>query len=254
VLVAAALLPVVFAWMRDDPSEVGLGAYGAPAIRAAGRGPAASPESHVPVATRDVLGSSTFWLLAGSFFVCGGTSQGLIGTHMIPHEIDHGISQVAAASLVGVMGGLNFVGTIFSGWMVDRVSPRKWLAAVYVLRGVSLFLLPFATGLPGLFVFSVVYGLDWFATVPPTMVIAADTFGRRDIGRVYGWIFLAHQVGAAIMASAAGMLRTSMGDYSLAFVSGGIVALVAAGLAWQARPGKVAGRPVAAMDAARAYE
>jgi MFS family permease len=253
VVLTASLVPIVLLWMRDDPADVGLAPFGMrPAPQAAG-GAAPRSDLHLPLATRDMFATSTFWLLATSFFVCGGTSAGLIGTHMIPHELDHGISQVAAASVMGVMGGLNFVGTIFSGWMTDRVSPRKWLALMYVLRGVSLLLLPFAHDLTGLLVFAVVYGLDWFATVPTTMAIAADTFGRRDIGRVYGWIFLAHQIGAALMASAAGVARTYMGDYSIAFVSGGVVAIAAAGLAWQARPVAVRRRSAPAqVEAAEA--
>jgi MFS family permease len=180
-----------------------------------------------------VVSHPTFWLLAGSFFVCGGTANGLIGTHLIPHEIEIGIPQVAAASLVGVMGGLNLVGTIFSGWMIDRVQPHKWLALVYALRGVSLLILPFVHNISGLLVFAVIYGLDWFATVPPSMAITADTFGKQNIGKVYGWIFMSHQIGAAIMASSAGALRTWLGDYNFAFLSGGVIAMIAAGLALQ---------------------
>ena len=178
----------------------------------------------------------TFWLLAGSFFVCGGTANGLIGTHLIPHEIEIGIPQIAAASLLGLMGALNMVGTIFSGWMIDRVQPQRWLALVYALRGLSLLLLPFVQGYFGLVVFAVIYGLDWFATVPPSMALTADTFGRQNVGKVYGWIFMSHQIGAAIMASAAGALRTWMGDYQFAFLSGGVIAMIAAGLALQIKP------------------
>jgi MFS family permease len=143
---------------------------------------------------------------------------------------------VAAASLVGVMGGLNFIGTVLSGWMIDRVQPRKWLAMVYALRGFSLLILPFVQDFKGLFIFAVIYGLDWFATVPPTMAITADTFGKQNIGKIYGWIFMSHQIGAAIMASTAGALRTWMGDYQFAFLSGGVIAMIAAGLALQIRP------------------
>src|SRR5438034_773293 len=192
--------------------------------------------ANASITLREVFGTSTFWLLAGSFFVCNGTANGLIGTHLIPHEIDHGIPQVAAASLVGVMGGLNFVGTVLSGWMIDRVQPRKWLAMVYALRGLSLLILPFVQDFKGLFVFAVIYGLDWFATVPPTMAITADTFGKQNIGKIYGWIFMSHQIGAAIMAWSAGALRTWMGDYQFAFLSGGVIAMIAAGLALQIKP------------------
>jgi MFS family permease len=188
------------------------------------------------ITAQEVVGHPTFWLLCGSFFVCGGTANGLIGTHLIPHEIEIGIPQVAAASLVGIMGALNIVGTTFSGWMIDRVQPHKWLALVYALRGASLLLLPFVRDFSGLAIFAVIYGLDWFATVPPSMVITADTFGRQNVGKVYGWIFMSHQIGAAIMASAAGAIRDHVGDYNFAFLSAGVIAMIAAGLALQIKP------------------
>ena len=240
IAVAVILLPLIFLFMRDDPSDVGLEPYGAGQPEAARSGGAAllrgARSANASITLREVLGTSTFWLLAGSFFVCGGTANGLIGTHLIPHEIDHGIPQVTAASLVGVMGGLNFFGTVLSGWMTDKVQPKKWLAMVYALRGLSLFILPFVQDFKGLLIFAVIYGLDWFATVPPTMAITADTFGKQNIGKIYGWIFMSHQIGAAIMASAAGALRTWAGDYQFAFLSGGVIAIMAAGLALQIKP------------------
>src|SRR5919106_1430276 len=240
IVVAMILLPLIFLFMRDDPSEVGLEPYGAGQPGATGSGSAASlrgmPAKNATITAREVVTHPTFWLLAGSFFVCGGTANGLIGTHLIPHEIEIGIPQITAASLLGIMGGLNMVGTIFSGWMIDRVNPQRWLALVYALRGGSLLLLPFVHDLSGFFVFAVIYGLDWFATVPPSMAITADTFGKQNVGKVYGWIFMSHQIGAAIMASAAGALRTWMGDYHFAFLSGGVIAMIAAGLALQIKP------------------
>jgi sugar phosphate permease len=240
IIVAIILLPLIYLFMRDDPSEVGLEPYGAGQPGAASSGSATSlrgiPAKNATITAREVVSHPTFWLLAGSFFVCGGTANGLIGTHLIPHEIEIGIPQIAAASLLGLMGALNMVGTIFSGWMIDRVQPQKWLALVYALRGLSLLLLPFVQGYVGLVIFAVIYGLDWFATVPPSMALTADTFGRQNVGKVYGWIFMSHQIGAAIMASAAGALRTSLGDYQFAFLSGGVIAMIAAGLALQIKP------------------
>jgi MFS family permease len=240
IIVAIILLPLIYLFMRDDPSDVGLEPYGAGQPGAASSGGATSlrgiPAKNATITARDVVSHPTFWLLAGSFFVCGGTANGLIGTHLIPHEIEIGIPQIAAASLLGLMGALNMVGTIFSGWMIDRVQPQKWLALVYALRGVSLLLLPFVQGYFGLVVFAVIYGLDWFATVPPSMALTADTFGKQNVGKVYGWIFMSHQIGAAIMASAAGALRTWMGDYQFAFLTGGVIAMIAAGLALQIKP------------------
>lgn len=250
IVVAMALIPLIYLWMRDDPADIGLEPYGAGQAGAAGSGGVAALRGvragNASITAREVIGSSTFWLLAGSFFVCGGTANGLIGTHFIPHEIDIGIPQIAAASLVGVMGGLNFVGTVFSGWMIDRVEPRKWLALVYALRGLSLLILPFMQEFSGLLIFAVIYGLDWFATVPPTMAITADTFGKQNIGKVYGWIFMSHQIGAAVMATTAGALRTWMGDYQFAFFSGGVIAMMAAGLVLQIKPKPEQAPPVAA--------
>ena len=142
IIVALILLPLIFLFMRDDPSEVGLEPYGAGDPKATAIGGAASlrgmSAKNATITAKEVVTHPTFWLLAASFFVCGGTANGLIGTHLIPHEIEIGIPQIAAASLLGIMGGLNMVGTIFSGWMIDKVQPQRWLALVYALRGVSL--------------------------------------------------------------------------------------------------------------------
>jgi MFS family permease len=240
IVLTVVLLPLIFLFMRDDPADVGLQPYGAGQPGAATSGGAASlrgmSAKNATITAREVLGSPTFWLLCGSFFVCGGTANGLIGVHLIPHEIEIGIPQVTAASLVGIMGALNIVGTTFSGWMIDRVQAHKWLALVYALRGMSLLILPFVRDFSGLVVFAVIYGLDWFATVPPSMAITADTFGRQNVGKVYGWIFMSHQIGAAIMSSAAGAVRDYVGDYNFAFLAGGVIAMIAAGLALQIKP------------------
>jgi sugar phosphate permease len=149
------------------------------------------------------------------------------------------------------MGALNMVGTIFSGWMVDRVQPQKWLALVYALRGVSLLLLPFVKDFNGLVLFAVIYGLDWFATVPPSMAITADTFGKQNVGKVYGWIFMSHQIGAALMASAAAAMRDHLGEYNTAFLTAGFIAMIAAGLALQikTKPREAVSPPPAAQPA-----
>lgn len=257
IILAVFLWPLIFFFMRDDPAEVGLQPYGAgqPGLAASGGAAALRGVSakNATIRPRDVLGHPTFWLLCGSFFVCGGTANGLIGTHLIPHEIEIGIPQITAASLVGIMGSLNIVGTTFSGWMIDRVQAHKWLALVYALRGMSLLILPFVHDFSGLVIFAVIYGLDWFATVPPSMAITADTFGRQNVGKVYGWIFMSHQIGAAIMASAAGAVRDYVGDYNFAFLSGGVIAMIAAGLALQIKPqAKEAAPPPASIQPAGA--
>lgn len=216
------LIPVMLL-MRNDPGDVGVRPYGAPesAAEPAKSGPAAG-------VMRRAVRTPEFWLLSGSFFICGATSNGLIGTHFIPHSIDHGIPEVAAAGVLGLMGTMNFVGTIASGWLTDRFSPRILLAIYYSFRGLSLFLLPFAGDVAGLAVFAVIFGLDYIATVPPTAALVADHFGRRNVGAVFGWVFCAHQVGAAMAATLGGMARDAVGDYALAFLAAGVLALIAA--------------------------
>ena len=161
-----------------------------------------------------------FWLLAGSFFICGASTNGLIGTHLIPASIDHGMPEVTAASLLAFIGIFDVAGTMISGWLTDRLDSR------------GLLFLPYAFGMQyfGLFLFIVFYGLDWVATVPPTVALTADTFGRRNLGVVYGWIFASHQLGAAAAAFASGAVRTYFGDYQLAFMTSGLLCLLAAGL------------------------
>ena len=247
IVVAIVLLPLIFLFMRDDPSDIGLQPYGAGDSKALSAGGATSlrgmSTKNATITTREVISNPTFWLLCSSFFICGGTANGLIGTHLIPHEIEIGIPQIAAAWVLGLMGALNIVGTIFSGWIIDRVQPHKWLALAYALRGCSLLILPFVHDYLGLVVFAVIYGLDWFATVPPSMAITADTFGRQNVGKVYGWIFMSHQIGAAIMASAAGAVRTHLGNYDSAFFAGGLIAMIAAACALNIKPKTKEGTP-----------
>ncbi|MBM2811375.1 MAG: Permease of the major facilitator superfamily [Chloroflexi bacterium] len=224
---AVMLLPILL-WMRNDPAAIGAQPFGAGGSEsAAARQADAAPR----IGIREAARTREFWLLALSFFACGATTNGLVGTHLIPHSIDHGIPEVTAAATVGVMGGMNFIGTLLSGYLTDRVDPRKLLACYYVFRGLSLFALPFVTDFAGLMIFAVVYGLDWFATVPATVAITANRFGRRSIGSIYGWIFLSHQIGSAMAAVSAGAIRVWLGDYQMAFIAGGCIALVGAGMA-----------------------
>jgi MFS family permease len=221
----ALLLPIALL-MRDDPADAGLRPYGVPADAP----PAPRPTPDAGVMSR-ALRSPTFWLLCATFFVCGATSNGLIGVHFIPHAVDHGIGQVVAAGTLSIMGMFNFVGTIGSGWLTDRYDPRKLLLIYYGFRGLSLFLLPYTTNQTGLLVFAVLFGLDYIATVPPTTALVADTFGRRNVGTVFGWVFFSHQVGAAAAAWLSGVARASLGDYAATFLVGGALALTAAVLA-----------------------
>jgi predicted MFS family arabinose efflux permease len=181
--------------------------------------------------------SRDFWLLAGTFFICGASTNGLIGTHLIPAAHDHGIPEVAAAGLLAMMGVFDFAGTTASGWLTDRWSSRHLLFWYYALRGLSLLFLPTAlaagsgaTG-PALTMFAMFYGLDWIATVPPTVRLANEAFGIESGPMMFGWVVAAHQVGAAASAYAAGLTRTVSGDYRPAFLVSGGLCIVAAFLA-----------------------
>jgi MFS family permease len=223
-----AIIPVLL-FLRDDPADMGLAPYGATTGQGATR-PTVDPN----VMQRAVK-APEFWLLAATFFVCGATSNGLIGTHLIPHAADHGIPQATAAGMLALMGAMNFVGTIASGWLTDKYDPRKLLCIYYGFRGLSLFLLPYVSGVFGLSVFAIMFGLDYIATVPPTTALVADTFGRRNVGTVYGWVFCSHQVGAALAAWLGGVTRDMFGDYLLAFLVAGAIAMIAALLSLQIR-------------------
>jgi len=221
---AAALAVVPLAlFMRDRPSDVGQRAVGeGETLTAAEK---ADDARRTPL--REAVRRREFWLLAMSFFVCGYTSNGLIGTHLIPHAVEHGFTEVAAAGAVALLGALNIVGTLASGWLTDRYDNRKLLAGYYGFRAMSLFALPLIYDMRGLLLFAVVYGLDWIATVPPTVNLTATIFGRASVGTLYGWIWFSHMVGAAIAAYAGGFFRVLLGDYHLMFVSAGILGFIA---------------------------
>jgi sugar phosphate permease len=240
---ALAVVPVVAVFLRNRPSDVGLRAYGATEADVT-RTKTGSPIANAFRGLRLGVRSRDFWLLGGSFFICGASTNGLIGTHLIPASMDHGMAEVAAASLLAVIGVFDIVGTLVSGYLTDRFDSRWLLFFYYGLRGLSLLLLPFVFGSPqfALILFIVFYGLDWVATVPPTVQLARRVFGAQDFAIVYGWIFAAHQMGAAAIAFAAGAVRTYFGDYQLAFTFSGLLCLVACGLVLRIareRPGRV---------------
>ncbi len=231
---ALAVVPVMALLMRERPADLGLRAYGAttddpPVVQSTGREAFRAPINIL----RKSSGSVDFWLLAATFFICGASTNGLIGTHLIPAGVDHGMTQVAAASLLALIGIFDVIGTIGSGWLTDRWDARKLLFMYYALRGISLMLLPMALDVQnaGLLLFIVFYGLDWVATVPPTVTLATKAFGRSDGPIVYGWIFTSHQIGAASAAFAAGAIRSSTGDYFIAFVLAGALCIAAAAMA-----------------------
>jgi MFS family permease len=225
-LVGAVVLPLAALLLRNSPADKGLLPYGLDASVA--KGPTVPPDPH-PM--RRAVRTLDFWLLAGSFATCGLTTSGLIQTHLIPHGTEHGFSEMTMATALGVMGATDVVGTISSGWICDRFGARGPLALYYLFRGLSLLALPYVHTSGGMFAFAILYGLNWISTVPPTSALAADRFGRENVGTVFGWIFFAHQVGAAIAAYGAGVLRVWLGDYTLAFVLAGLLALMGAGLA-----------------------
>src|SRR6266508_1484621 len=232
---SAVLIPVIWLWMRDNPTEVGLEPYrSGPESDLRQRSGAYAGRDIRPIsisALPEVFKTSTFWILSGCFFICGVTANGLIGTHLIPHAIERGIPQMTAAAAVGIMGGASFIGTTFSGWLVDRVDPRKVLSVVYALRGSSLFILPYVSEPIGLFVFAVMYGLDWYASGPATTTIIARIFGTERVGRIFGLVFVFHQLGGASAAVGGGWVRMYFGDYQYAFLIGGCLGLIAACLA-----------------------
>jgi sugar phosphate permease len=251
--VAVALVPIVLIWMRDRPEDEGLLPLGltAPTVSAAAGGAAAAANPFVAAldALRLASGSRVFWVLAASFFICGASTNGLVGTHLIPACMDHGIPEVRAAGLLAVMGIFDLVGTTGSGWLSDRFDNRRLLLVYYGLRGLSLMYLPYGLVSEGhgLSWFAVFYGLDWIATVPPTVALTRRDFGAEKAGLVFGWIFAAHQVGAAMATTAAGLLRTTSGSYDQAFmVAGGLCMIAAVAVLFagpRSRTGSLAGEP-----------
>ena len=229
--VALILAPICFWVMRDRPQDKGLRPLGLPDTDPL---PAVSTGDHPVVAALSALRMASrtreFWILSGSFFICGASTNGLVGTHLIPACMDHGIPEVQAAGLLALMGIFDLFGTTGSGWLSDRFDNRLLLMTYYGLRGLSLLYLPygFISESHGLTLFAVFYGLDWIATVPPTVALTRQTFGAEKTGLVFGWILAAHQIGAATAASVAGFLRTNEGNYDRAFTIAGILCMISA--------------------------
>jgi MFS family permease len=244
VAVALLLVPTLLL-LRDLPAQVGLQAYGEGGVVTA----AEAAEDSRRTRMREALRNRDFWLLAASFFVCGYTSNGLVGTHLIPHAVEHGFTAQAAAGALGVIGMMNIVGTTASGWLADRFDPRKLLACYYGFRALSLAALPLILDVPTLMLFAVVFGLDYIATVPPTVKLATAAFGRASIGRIFGWIFFAHMVGAGLAAYGGGFFHDLLGDYHLMFISAAVLGFIAAGLSLGISPAR---RPAPTRAAAEA--
>jgi sugar phosphate permease len=249
---AAIVFVIALILMRNRPKDIGLRPYG----QELDTGSIVAPLALAPFAAlRMAMRSRAFWMLAGTFFVCGASTNGLIGTHLIAACHDYGIPQMRSAQLLAVMGIFDIVGTTASGWLTDRYSSRHLLFGYYVLRGLSLLYLPFtlAHGSVGLGVFAVFYGLDWIATVPPTVRLTGEAFGRENTGVVYGWIGASHQLGASLAAFGAGAIRTTFGDYRVAFwIAGVLCVLAGASFLTIGRRAFVAARPVNNLAAASA--
>lgn len=244
---ALAVVPLVLKFLKNSPADAGVLPYGADAgesgeaggaiaAEAAPKAPGepAEPSRNAAVRALQVLKRAskvrTFWALVAGFAICGATTNGLIGTHFIPSAHDHGMTQTTAAGLLAVVGIFDIVGTIASGWLTDRYNPRILLAVYYQFRGIGLLVLPLllsATVQPSMIVFVVIYGLDWVATVPPTAAICRQVFGA-DGSVVFGWVFAAHQLGAAAAALAAGAIRDATGQYTYAWFGAAAMCTIAA--------------------------
>jgi MFS family permease len=233
VIAGAALLvvPLAYFLLREHPADLGLPPYGGTEIVTPSVPPGGAARNALRT-LRTAARTRSFWYLSSGFAICGMTTNGLVGTHFIPAAHDHGMPSTTAAGLLALVGLFDIVGTIFSGWLTDKVDPRILLAAYYLLRGVSLLLLTqlFASSVhPSMLVFIIFYGLDWVATVPPTVALCREIFGESG-PVVFGWVFASHQIGAAIAATAAGLARDHFGDYALTFVVAGGLSIAAAAL------------------------
>lgn len=224
------VMPIFWIGFRERPADVGLLPYGASEVKVEEQAPRTARATISVLKT--AASKKAFWILAGTFFVCGWSTNGLIGAHFIPAAHDHGMPASTAAGLLALVGVFDFVGTIASGWLTDRVDSRLLLVVYYGLRGLALFTVPFVLGPtvePPLLFFVVFYGLDWIATVPPTIALTRAYFGAAKTGVVYGWVFASHMVGAAVAAAFAGIIRDTQDSYFIAWITAAVLCLLAAG-------------------------
>jgi len=235
----ACVIPLVFFLMPESPADIGIAPYGGTAIVPVrdNQAPGGNMFSVATGALRRASKSTDFWLLCVTFGICGLSTNGLINTHLISYCMDQGIPEIQGASILAAVGLFSLFGSMASGWLCDRYSPRVLLFWYYSLRGLSLVLIPFSPfDGASLSVFAVFYGLDWVATGPATFSLTNEVFGRRDAPVIVSWIFLAHQVGGSIAAFGAGMVRSASGSYLLAFLASGIACLAASMLVLRITP------------------
>jgi MFS family permease len=230
----AGVLPLAAWLVRNTPEERGQRPYGATGV-ALTAAQAHAEQQAGRVSVSEAAQTLPFWLLMGTFFVCGYTSVGMIGTHFIPHALEHNFTAMQASAALGVMGAMNIVGTVGSGWLCDRVGRRGPLAIFYFVRGLSLIFLLYVWDVPSLHFWAALFGLNYISTVPPTTTLTANIYGRFSVGELSGWIFFSHQVGAALAAALAGWVYELTGSYGPAFVSAALMGFLAAGMALMIR-------------------
>jgi len=241
-MVILTLIPLVALVLAESPGSIGLGPYGTAAAP-----PTTTSTANPVVVAFSGLGrgmrSPDFWLLFLSFAICGFSTNGLVATHLISYCMDHGIPELSAASVLAAMGVFDLIGTTASGWLTDRYNARILLFWYYGLRGLSLMVLPFSDfDVVSLSLFAAFYGLDWVATVPPTVALTTEVFGKRDAPVIVSWIFCGHQIGGAVAALGAGVMRAETGSYLSAFVASGAACLIASLLVL-----RITRRPVLAL-------
>jgi MFS family permease len=246
--VLVLVLPVALALIRNNPEDRGLRPYGATGpVRSAAQ--VAATQAAGRVSLTEAAHTLPFWLLMGTFFVCGYTSNGMVLTHFMPHALEHDFTAMQASAALGVMGAMNVLGTLGSGWICDRFGRRLPLATYYFVRGLSLLFLLYVWNVPSLHVWAALFGLNYISTVPPTTTLTANIYGRYSVGELSGWIFFSHQVGSALGAALAGWLFEWTGSYTSAFISAAVMAFIAAALALAIREAPIAARPMAPATA-----
>jgi MFS family permease len=242
VSVLAVVLPLAAWLIRNDPADRGLRPYGA--TSAATAAPSLEERRAARVGVIEAAQHPQFWLLMATFFVCGYTTNGMVLTHFMPHALEHSFTELQASTALGIMGAMNVLGTIASGWVCDRFGRRGPLATYYFLRGISLVFLVYVWDTSSLHLWAAIYGLNYISTVPPTTTLTASIFGQYSVGELSGWIFFAHQVGAALGAAIAGWVFEIHGSYGPAFIAAAVLGIVAAVLTMLIREESVISRPM----------